>query len=403
VETIHTNEQPTEPYQAVVAGHICLDVIPEMSGSAGRRLDEILAPGHLTVVGPAALSTGGAVSNTGLALNILGIPTRLMGKIGDDLFGRAVQGIVNRYGPGLAEGMIVDPADSTSYTLIVNPPNIDRIFLHCPGANDTFRASDVRYDLVGQARLFHFGYPPLMARMYQDRGRELVDILSRVKTLGVTVSLDMSHIDPNAEAGKADWRGILTSALPYVDLFLPSIEELLAALHPNTYTSLIRRSRDGSILPCVTTELLSDLSRELLDLGVKVAVIKLGDRGLYLRTAGREAIAGIGRAAPADPSAWADKELWAPCFKVNVVGTTGSGDSSIAGFLSALLRGLGPEEAAMAAVAVGACNVEAPDALSGLRSWEQTLKRAASGWERLSFEMPETTWKYNEAAGFWLP
>jgi sugar/nucleoside kinase (ribokinase family) len=247
-----------------------------------------------------------------------------------------------------------------------------------------------------------------MRRMFQDRGAELVEILSRARALGVTVSLDMSHIDANSEAGRADWRGILTAALPFVDLFLPSIEELLAALHPETYAALLgkaaaQKTAGGNILPRVTTTLLADLSQELLDLGVKVAVIKLGDRGLFLRTAGREALAGMGRAAPADPSAWASKELWAPCFKVKVVGTTGSGDASIAGFLSALLRGLGPEEAAMAAVAVGACNVEAPDALSGLRPWEGPLQRAAAGWERLPFEMPETTWKYNEAAGFWAP
>jgi sugar/nucleoside kinase (ribokinase family) len=185
---------------------------------------------------------------------------------------------------------------------------------------------------VGQARLFHFGYPPLMRSMFLDCGRELVEILARARALGVTVSLDMSHIDPNAEAGKADWRGILAGALPLVDLFLPSIEELLAALHPETYASFVQKTHRGSILPLVTTSLLTSLGQELLDMGVKVAVIKLGDRGLYLRTAGREAISQMGRAAPGDPSAWAGKELWAPCFKVSVVGTTGSGDSTIAGF-----------------------------------------------------------------------
>ncbi len=401
--TSPNTQSATSPYQAVVAGHLCLDIIPDMSNLAAASIGEILSPGHLTVVGPAALSTGGAVSNTGLALNILGIPTRLMGKIGDDLFGRAVQNIVNRYGPGLTEGMIVDPSDHTSYTLIVNPPRIDRIFLHCPGANDTFRAADVRYDLVAQARLFHFGYPPLMHSMFQEGGRELVETLSRAKAQGVTVSLDMSHIDPNAEAGKAGWRAILAAALPFVDLFLPSLEELLVALRPETYITLAGQSKDGNILPFVTTNLLHDLSQELLDMGVKVAVIKLGDRGLYLRTAGREAIAGMGRAAPSDPPAWADKELWAPCFKVKVLGTTGSGDSTIAGFLSSLLRDKTPEEAATYAVAVGACNVEAPDALSGLRSWEETLQRIAAGWDRLGFDMPETSWAYDQETGFWRP
>jgi sugar/nucleoside kinase (ribokinase family) len=140
-----------------------------------------------------------------------------------------------------------------------------------------------------------------------------------------------------------------------------------------------------------------------MEMGVKIAVIKMGERGMYLRTSGKAAIDHLGRAAPPDPSAWADQELWAPCFKVKVAGTTGSGDSTIAGFLSALLRGLPPQQAATIAVAVGACNVEAPDALSGLRSWEETLIRIAAGWERLPFEMPDSTWKYDPQDGFWTP
>jgi hypothetical protein len=33
----------------------------------------------------------------------------------------------------------------------------------------------------------------------------------------------------------------------------------------------------------VTPQLLSDLSRELLEMGVKIVVLKLGERGLYVR------------------------------------------------------------------------------------------------------------------------
>ena len=43
---------------------------------------------------------------------------------------------------------------------------------------------------------------------------------------------------------------------------------------------------------------------------------------------------------PAQPNstAWANYENWSPCFQVDVVGTTGAGDATIAGFLAALLR-----------------------------------------------------------------
>jgi len=50
---------------------------------------------------------------------------------------------------------------------------------------------------------------------------------------------------------------------------------------------------------------------------------------MYLRTGVRSIIDFVGRAAHKIPRlGWV--ELWAPCFKVAVAGTTGSGDATIA-------------------------------------------------------------------------
>jgi sugar/nucleoside kinase (ribokinase family) len=98
---------------------------------------------------------------------------------------------------------------------------------------------------------------------------------------------------------------------------------------------------------------------------------------------------------------WADRELWAPCFDVEVVGTTGSGDATIAGFLGGLLRDMTPAEAMTMAVAVGACNVEAPDALSGLHSWEETTKRIARGWSRLPLTLDAPGWRWDTQLNLW--
>src|SRR5512135_839910 len=98
----------SHPYSAVVAGHLCLDVIPDLSRSNKEKFESMFQPGRLLDVGPVTFSTGGAVSNTGLALNKLGIKTALMGKVGDDIFGQAIQQIVASYGADLTGGMIVD-------------------------------------------------------------------------------------------------------------------------------------------------------------------------------------------------------------------------------------------------------------------------------------------------------
>jgi sugar/nucleoside kinase (ribokinase family) len=110
----------------------------------------------------------------------------------------------------------------------------------------------------------------------------------------------------------------------------------------------------------------------------------LSDRGLYLRAAPADVLQRLGRASPTDLARWANFENWLPCFQVDVVGTTGSGDSTIAGFLAALLRNMSPAEAMNVALGVGACNVEAADALGGIRSWDETLHRINAGWARCS-------------------
>ena len=152
--------------RALVAGHICLDIIPHFDRPVA------LAPGRLFEVGAATIGTGGAVSNTGVALHILGVPTTLVGKIGDDSFGESVLSVLRGYGESLADGMVRDPAAVTSYTVVVNIPGRDRTFLHCPGANADFVGSDIEPRLLRDAHLFHFGYPAYMAAMCVDTGAE---------------------------------------------------------------------------------------------------------------------------------------------------------------------------------------------------------------------------------------
>jgi sugar/nucleoside kinase (ribokinase family) len=385
----------------LVAGHICLDVHPDLSGVGRKPFGESFLPGRLIVSGPVSFSSGGSVANTGLALDRLGIHTQLVGKVGDDLFGQALRKIVAAHAKRLAESLQVDPTTHTSYSIIINYPGVDRIFMHSPGANDTFKASDIPSSLLDHIRLFHFGYPPIMRSTYLNEGAELKNIFLLAKHAGVTTSLDMAFPDPSSEAGQVDWINILRSILPLVDIFMPSVEEILFMLRPALYQGLCTAAGGSDILPLVTPDLLADLGRELIEMGAGMVGLKLGYRGLYLRSGDKQAIRSMGRSLPSTPEAWADMELWAPCFKVEVAGTTGSGDATIAGFHSALLRKLSIEEALTMAVAVGACNVEAADALSGIRTWEETTQRVVLGWERQPLMLDTPGWQFDKAQHIW--
>lgn len=387
--------------EVVVAGHICLDIIPAISRREGG-MGALLTPGKLVDVGAATISTGGAVSNTGLALHRLGVPTRLMGKIGNDILGKAILESLRQYGPELTGGMIVTEGEASSYTIVISPPGVDRVFLHCPGCNNTFGADDVADERLAGARLFHFGYPPLMRSMFVNGGSELAELLRRVKARGLTTSLDMARPDPDSEAGRVDWAGLLKRALPQVDLFLPSWEELLFMLDRKRFERVLAEAGPDGLLDAIDPELLSELAGRLIGMGVAIAAIKLGDRGLYVRTTADPArLEAMGACAPQDREAWLGRELLTTCFEVDVVGTTGSGDCTIAGFLAGILRGHAPEEVITAAVAVGACNVEQADATSGIPPLATVEARIRSGWARRPNRLALPGWTWDAENSVW--
>jgi sugar/nucleoside kinase (ribokinase family) len=370
-----------------VAGHICLDIIPSLPAPrAGADLPALLKPGALVEIGPAVLSTGGAVSNTGLALHRLGVSVRLLGMIGDDAFGGVVRDLVGRYSEELARGLIVTPDAPTSYTLVLSPPGVDRTFLHCRGANDVFSADDVPYGELAGVRLVHFGYPTVMQRFYADGGTGLETLLRRLRDIGVATSLDMAMPDPATPAGQADWRAILRRVLPLVDVFLPSLDEMLYMLG--------RPAADATDLGVVAA-----VADELLAAGAGVVGLKLGGDGLYVRTTPDVGRLAALRAAIGQPLAdWPGRELYTPCFRADVAGTTGAGDCTIAGFLAAVLRGAALDDALTAAVAVGGCNVERADALSGVPHWDAVQQRLAAGWAKHAPPALASGWRWDAAA-----
>ena len=50
---------------------------------------------------------------------------------------------------------------------------------------------------------------------------------------------------------------------------------------------------------------------------------------------------------------------------------------------------------------MGACNVEAADALSGIRPWEETWRRVRSGWARHELVLDASGWRFNDRYQLW--
>ena len=365
----------------IAAGHICIDITPVFpEHQPYHDLGELLVPGKLVRMEAADVHTGGSVANTGLALKLLGNDVQLLGKVGCDAFGSMIQNIVASYD---ANGLLTDPDSSTSYSVVLAIPGVDRVFLHNPGANDSFSSEDIPEGALEETVLFHFGYPPLMKTMYADNGAELIRIFRRIKEHGIATSLDFAAIDPHSESGRADWKQILRGVLPYVDFFVPSFEELGFMLDRERYERLSARGGDMTEGLDLSAEA-DPLAEELLDMGCKVVVIKCGTSGMVFRTASRDRIKQIGGRLRLDTEAWSDQAGHQPCFRADIVRSgTGAGDTSIAAFLTAMLQGYAPAECVRFASAEGACCVTAYDALSGLKTIPELDARIRRGWETM--------------------
>ena len=171
--------------RALVAGHVCVDLIPELG--ALPRSD----PGELEQIGPLAMSAGGCVSNTGGALAELDVPVQVVGDAGDDELGRTLVRLLESRGLG-SDRIRLLPERSTSYTIVVQTPERDRSFWHHVGANAGFDGAAVD---VHDADLLHVGYPPLLPALVADGGAQLDALLVRARTVGLTTSLDLAVLD----------------------------------------------------------------------------------------------------------------------------------------------------------------------------------------------------------------
>ena len=388
--------------EIVAAGHTCLDLIPAFTIEGEvEKMTDVLVPGKMINMGECVIAGGGPVTNAGVSIRRLGVKTELIGKVGNDDFGRLVLDWYEK-NEGHFKGIKMVDGESTSYTIAICIPGIDRFYLHHCGANDTFGYDDMDYNLVGRAKLMLFGYPPWMRKIYENTGAELTKILKKTKELGTTTALDLSLPDVDSYAGQVDWKAILTDWVPLSDIMVPSAEELFYFLYKDKF--LEKRDKLGhkeTVLDQMTVKEISTMGRDLIRMGAAIAMIKCGSRGLYIYTAGQERLKKMGAAGCADLENWANRELWFPVYQEEkFVGALGSGDSAIAGFLSAFVWGHSIESCLRYANAAGSMNVTVPDGLSWNKGFDDLTRRIKAGWKTKEMKINEPGWKKERE--FWV-
>ncbi|MBL7521073.1 carbohydrate kinase family protein, partial [Frankia sp. CNm7] len=258
-----------------------------------RPVEEIPAGQDGQLVEQIRVSAAGPAGGTALVLAKLGATVRGAGAVGTDAIGDQLLALLGR--GGVDTSLIVRRAGAqTSASVLPIRPDGSRPAFHVIGANGTYGPDDAPWDAIAAATHLHLGGPEFMG------GEAAGRILAFAREHGVTTSLD--SIAP-ADPGMLEW---IADALPHVDYLLPNDEQVLGWTGEAT---------------------LVDACRALLARGAGCVVATAGAAGATVVTA--------------------DSVDHVPAFAVEVVDTSGCGDSFSAGFLRALALGRPPRQAAV--------------------------------------------------------
>lgn len=379
-----------------MAGTIALDIIPQFPEEENR--DTLLAEGKTIYIDGIDLMLGGCVSNTGIAMHRLGADVTLTSKVGDDPLSPVLSGLLDQ--EGVKNRLLVSKGQASSATIVAAAKNRDRTFWHRRGASQIYDFYDLPYEMLQEADLFHFGYPTGMRCMHVDGGERLSGLFRKVKELGITTSMDLSLPGKNSDSGKADWKVILGKTLPYVDIFLPSLEEVLFLFHRDIYLDILNRAKGQYAIDYIDLTVLDELGDEMMDLGVKIFGLKLGKKGFYLRTADSHGFAEFGKLSDVLAKNWFGRELLDPPYKPErMISTNGAGDTAIAGFLCGMMEGYNAYECIRLANAAAATRIESASGVHGLDNIRRIAERIQGGWEKIQIENMGPKWKANPLTG----
>ena len=366
-------------YDIVIAGYTCVDLIPDFKKTESfTSISNLFKPGKLIEINGLSFVPGGIVANTGLAMKKFNKKIFLNGLVGDDPMGEIVKDWFEKY--NISDGIMTTKKAGTAFSIVIAPPGIDRIFLESPGCNQFFDTGFINFEAVSQCRMFHFGYPPLLKQFYLNNGSQLVDLFSEIQSMGVVTSLDFSLPDPESESGKINWPEVMQRILPFTDIFVPSLEEALKTMMPLKYAEIQSASENTEIIYQIPIEIIREVGKLIIDSGVKIVLIKAGQRGAYLLTGD---VSSINEKTDINlpEESWNFRELWCDAYhadKSKIIDATGAGDTAVAAFLSAILDSHSAESSLKYAAIAGRNNLYCHNIYTDLSDWQEMTKEIES-------------------------
>lgn len=257
-------------FDAVTMGELLIDFTPAGRSEQGQALFEC--------------NPGGAPANVAVLLAKLGMKSAFLGKVGTDRFGYLLRDTLQDYGVN-TEGLRFSKEVHTTLAFVHLAENGERTFSFCrnPGADLTLSEEELSYSMIEQSRVFHFGSLSMTA---EPAKTATLKALNYAKSKGLLITFDPnlreSLWESLLEAKEAIKEGML-----YADILKVSLEELVFLTgkeDPGEGTLQLLRAFD-----------------------IPLIFVTLGERGCFYRY-----LHAIGTA---------------PAYPVNMVDSTGAGDS----------------------------------------------------------------------------
>lgn len=261
----------------LVADHVC------------TPMARLPGPGHLVAVDEMYLLTGGCAANVGVNVAKQGIGVQVLGKVGDDYWGRFVREDLASRGVDTST-VLVSSSHQTSQTMILLCKGEDRRFVHTFGANGAFGGADIRKESLDGAQVFYLGGYLVLPGLKPD---DLADLFQFCRSRGIKTVLDV--VVPTGFT----YNGELEAVLPYTDVFMPNNDEaemLTGETDPVRQVQALRGR------------------------GTETVMVTMGGDGLLYSQGDR---------------------IWqARHFPSTVIDQTGAGDAFCAGYIAGMVRGM---------------------------------------------------------------
>lgn len=302
---------------------VCLGIL--VADIFSSPVDAVPAAGELKLADRFLLSAGGCAVNTAACLRRLGRDVKVLGKVGQDLFGDFVLRDLERLGID-ASSIQRSQTHPTSGTFIMNVKGEDRRYIHLIGANGDFRAADIDLASLDGARVLHVGG---YLSMPQFGGSDLAYLFREARKRSIKTVLDVI-----VASGRRASLAEVEAALPFTDVFLPNDDEA--------------RSLTGCEDPLAQADRLAEFNPDC------AILITLGSRGVLARRG--------------------DQVLRAGSYSVETLDESGAGDAFAAGVVMGLLEDWPFEFALRFASAMGASCTRALGCTDGVFRLDEAME-----------------------------